>query len=410
MNTHISLGLDKRKPRKDGSFSIVMIISHFRKTTTLSLGHSIHEKDWNDKKQQAKKSFKKVESVTRFNNLLQSKKAHAMDVISTLDKDDKLRYISLQEIKDRIKGINSGQKFIAFGKKLVEDMKAANQFGNARNYSMILNMLRNRIRGNDLSFEELNLDFLNKWEIEHLGKGNSLNSLSVYFRTIRAIYNKGIKAGLVDQKAYPFKHYKIKSSPTEKRAISVENLQKIVYLQLESDHELFHVRNYFVASYMLFGMNFIDMAFLRVSDLSNVSDQSNGRIKYRRRKTSKLYDIKVNDQLKQILDFYLTDKQSDDFIFPIIKRDTLSDQYKDIEWARSRFNKGLKLLAKECKIQDKLTSYVARHSFATQAMFAEIPLQAISAMLGHTRLSTTQVYLASLPSEVLDEYHDRLKL
>lgn len=146
------------------------------------------------------------------------------------------------------------------------------------------------------------------------------------------------------------------------------------------------------------------MAFMKFSNIIN------GRIKYRRKKTAKLYDIKITEQLSELLGFYMKDKESDDFIFPIIKRTKISDQYKDIEWARKRFNRGLKKLAELCKIEEKLTSYVARHSFATQAMLNDVPLQVISAMLGHAKLSTTQIYLASLPSEVMDEYQEKLKL
>ena len=73
-----------------------------------------------------------------------------------------------------------------------------------------------------------------------------------------------------------------------------------------------------------------------------------------------------------------------------------------------RYNKGLKEIANKCNIEQRLTSYVSRHSFATQAMLQDVPLQAISAMLGHNRLSTTQIYLKSLPSEILDGYNKKL--
>lgn len=406
MNTHISINLDKRKARKDGSYSVVMILSHFRKTTSISLGFSIHEKYWDSKKQQAKKTYKGTTSVTRFNNHIIHQKAQAMDVIASLDKDGTLEYMSLKEVKERIKGIDSKSisSFFAYGQKLIDEMRASQKYGNARTYDLVLKVLKSHVKGKDLSFKQINHAFLKKWEISHLGRGNTVNSLSVYMRTVRAIYNKAINVGLVEKQAYPFAKYKIKSAPTEKRAISVESLKKIVHLKLEPEHELFHVRNLFVASYLLYGMNYIDMAFLSKSNIIE------GRIRYRRKKTAKLYDIKITEQLQEILNYYIEDITSDGFVFPIIKRSNLGDQYKDVEWSRKRFNRDLKKLAELCGIEEKLTSYVARHSFATQAMLNDIPLQAISAMMGHTRLSTTQVYLASLPNNILDDYQDRLKL
>ncbi|MEZ4848172.1 MAG: site-specific integrase [Bacteroidia bacterium] len=148
----------------------------------------------------------------------------------------------------------------------------------------------------------------------------------------------------------------------------------------------------------------MDLAFLK---LDNIKD---GRIQYRRRKTAKLYDIRISEQLKNILSFYTKGKEDEDFIFPIIKRQELENQYKDAKWARKRYNLGLQELAEKVGITEKLTSYVARHSFATQALLNEIPIKAISEMLGHSSLSTTEVYLKSLPSNVLDEYSDRLGL
>jgi site-specific recombinase XerD len=207
---------------------------------------------------------------------------------------------------------------------------------------------------------------------------------------------------LTPKETYPFVNYKIKTTPTEKRALDINSIKSIMLLQLDESDNLFHFRNYFLASYMLYGVSFIDMAFLK---LENIIDN---RIKFFRSKTSKTYDIKITTQLKEILDFYTKDKEKSNFIFPIIKRDTYELQYKDVLWARKVYNKGLKQIATKCNIEQRVTSYVSRHSFATQAMLQDVPLLAISAMLGHNRLTTTQIYLKSLPSEVLDDYNKKL--
>ncbi len=93
---------------------------------------------------------------------------------------------------------------------------------------------------------------------------------------------------------------------------------------------------------------------------------------------------------------------------PIVKRDKLELQHKDIDWERHRYNKGLKRIGSLCGIEDNLTSYVLRHSFATQAMLQNVPLMAISAMLGHSKLNTTQIYLKSLPNDILDTYNEQI--
>ena len=133
-----------------------------------------------------------------------------------------------------------------------------------------------------------------------------------------------------------------------------------------------------------------------------------GRIQYRRRKTGKFFDIKITDNLKPILDHYLDGKNDNEFLLPIIKREKLVDQYKDIQWAQKRYNKRLKTIAGKAGIQEKLTSYVSRHSFASIANNMAIPVTAISEMLGHQRLTTTQVYLAGLQKDSIDQYNERI--
>ncbi len=214
------------------------------------------------------------------------------------------------------------------------------------------------------------------------------------------VYNKAIKAGIADRRWYPFEDYKIKTEPKRKRALEWNYLQNILELELSDERSCFHTRNYFRISYMSYGMNFTDMAYLKKENIKA------GRIKYQRRKTSKLYDIKLTDGLKELFDYYLKQPHDSEFIFPILKRKTAIQQFKDIKWARKRYNMRLKELAELCNIPEDLTSYVSRHSFATQAMLKKVPLEAISSMLGHSSLKTTQVYLKSLPSNVLDDYNE----
>ena len=105
---------------------------------------------------------------------------------------------------------------------------------------------------------------------------------------------------------------------------------------------------------------------------------------------------------------YLKGKKAEDYIFPVIKRENPAKQEREINWERQRYNRGLKTIQELCGIEQKLTTYVSRHSFATQAMLHNIPLEAISAMLGHSKLNTTQIYLKSLPTTILDDYNEKL--
>jgi integrase/recombinase XerD len=402
MNTNIKISLDTRRQKKDSSYPIILRLTHFRKTTSISLGHSVQKEFWDDKNEKIKRAFKGTNSVSKLNNQFLKEKARAVDIIDALNEKEELDHLSIVQLKSKIVKITSYESFFVYGKMLVDEMKAADRFGNANTYYAVIKVLEKFTNGNDLKFNEINYDFLNKFERWHYSRGNSVNSLSTYMRTIKAIINVAIRSDVLSKDAYPFTNYKIRTAPTEKRALDITSLKSIMLLDLEESDNLFHYRNYFLASYMLYGISYMDLAFLTTE---NIIDN---RIKFQRKKTAKPYDIGITEHLGKILSFYLKDKSSSDFIFPIIKRDTFELQYKDVLWARKRYNKGLKQIAIKCKINQRLSSYVSRHSFATQAMLQDVPLQAISAMLGHNRLSTTQIYLKTLPNEILDNYNRNL--
>ena len=116
----------------------------------------------------------------------------------------------------------------------------------------------------------------------------------------------------------------------------------------------------------------------------------------------------MRERRATIINFYIKGKSKNDYIFPIIKYDEPEQQYRGIENERKRYNKKLKKIAELCNIDENLTSYVSRHSFATHAKNLGIPITAISEMLGHESIKTTQIYLDSLQSDILDNYHKNI--
>lgn len=405
MQTTVSLGLDKRRIRKDHSFTVILRIGHFQRTTSISTGKSIPLHFWDDSRKKVKSTYKGVQSVNLLNQILHEELGKAQDVINKLEIKGELRYLSIKQVKDRIVQKKTYTSFLSYGSKLQKDLMDSNRIGTARSYKILISRLKSFNGYRDLKFNEINYEFLKRFEKAHLAReGNSINGLAAYLRTLRAIFNKAIKEKIIEKEAYPFVDYTIQTKPTAKRAISSESIKKILNVNLVEGSWPFHYRNYFLISYLLFGMSFIDLAYLKKKNIVN------GRLQFQRKKTSKVHDILMTDQLKEFFAFYLNGKEKDDFIFPILTTIKPEIQYKQITEARSRYNRGLKKLAQDCAIEEHLTSYVSRHSFATHAVFKEIPLHAISAMLGHSKLTTTQIYLKSLPSDILDQYQKQLVL
>jgi site-specific recombinase XerD len=404
MKTNITLSIDSRRKRKDGMCPIIFRLSHHRKTIAISTGFAVPPEYWNEKNREVKRTYNGVSSVARLNNLLIKKKTELRDGINELEEIGRLGGLSITELKNTLTKPTNTISFFDFTNRLISEMEEANRFGNAKAYRCALGSLKNFNKKESLRFEEMTYTYLKRFETAHLKKGNSINGLSMYMRTLRAIYNKAIHQGVVSADSYPFRKYKIKSQPTAKRAISIEKIRRILNLELEPGTPLFNTRNYFLCSYLMNGISFIDMAFLK---LDNIID---GRIQYRRQKTARYYDIKLTPQLSSIMDCYLIGKDKTDYIFPIVKRKEMQDQFKDVQWERKRYNKRLKEIAKLCEIEEHLTSYVSRHSMATNLILNDVPINALSKMLGHSDISTTEIYIKNLPTHIMDEYQERLEI
>ncbi|MCK0148239.1 site-specific integrase [Arenibacter sp. F26102] len=404
MKTNITLSMDTRRKRKDGMCPIIFRLSHHRKTIAISTGFAVPPEYWNENNREVKRTYNGVSSVARLNNLLIKKKTELRDGINELEEIGQLGGLSITELKNTLTKPTNTISFFDFTNRLISEMEEANRFGNAKAYRCALGSLKNFNKKESLRFEEMTYTYLKRFETAHLKKGNSINGLSMYMRTFRAIYNKAIHQGVVSVDSYPFRKYKIKSQPTAKRAISIEKIRRILNLELEPGTPLFNTRNYFLCSYLMNGISFIDMAFLK---LDNIID---GRIQYRRQKTARYYDIKLTPQLSSIMDCYLIGKDKTDYIFPIVKRKEMQDQFKDVQWERKRYNKRLKEIAKLCEIEEHLTSYVSRHSMATNLILNDVPINALSKMLGHSDISTTEIYIKNLPTHIMDEYQEKLEI
>ena len=402
MKTNVLLALDTRRAKKDGTYPILARIVHHRIATQITTGIYVNDKDWDNNKRLIKSSHKGTESVVRLNNYLGKMKAEIIDTLTKLDEKKLLQSLSTNELKSILERNSNNNSFFEYANTLIDEMKVANRIGNARYYRIVVGVLRKFVKDKPLSFQEINYEFLMKFTNHNLSIGNSYNGVAAYMRCIRAIFNKAIKAKIIDKELYPFTEYSIVMKKTRKRSIGFDAIQKIIDLKVNNGDSLFHCKNYFLLSFYMRGMPFADLAKLKKG---NIVD---GRIMYQRRKTDKPYNVKITSEIQDILNMYVDKKGKNDFILPIIKRQTAEEQYKDVEWARKQYNKTLKEIAELCGIEENLTSYVSRHSFATRAKNLGVPIATISDMLGHADTKTTEIYLDSLQSDLMDEAHEKI--
>ena len=388
--TSIKPLLYKHKKLKDGSHPIALQFIKGRKRKLLSLGQSATEDQWNDEKGLP---LKKHPYQAKLVNFIKGKVAEANRIV--LDFESKEKPYSLDDVINKIKGKASSEYLFVYMDQIIDRLAKQEKEGNVIVYQCTKRSLQSFHEG-DILLSEIDTQFLNRYKDFLVGKGLKANSVSVYLRTLRSVLNKAIKEGVMNEEAYPFKKFTIKSEATAKRAISKEDINKLRDLDLEEYSTLDLTRDFFMFSFYNRGMSFVDLAFLKKD---NIQDD---RIVYTRRKTGQKFTIKITEQSKDIITKYVSKER--DYIFPIIKRP--ESEYLDYKNAARLMNKKLKKLAILAGIDAELTTYVSRHSWATIAKRSGVPTAVISEGLGHETEETTQIYLDSFENKTLDDANE----
>jgi site-specific recombinase XerD len=388
--------LYKSKVLKDGRHPIVIQVIHNRKVKKVSTNHNAFESEWDFEKNRPRKNHPNYKRLANYLNKIETEANDELIRHEEKDKDFDLdKFIAI------IKNEDFEISFYEYVQNHINELLKAQKIGNAENYKTMLNVIKSFTNYNDFSIKQIDYKWLKNLETSHYNKGNSTNGLSVYLRALRAILNKAINEGILERDKYPFNQYKIKQQKTKKRAISRDNIVKIRTLEIVENTNIWHSKNYFLFSFYTRGMNWTDMVLLKKE---NISD---GRITYKRAKTGKIFSIKLNEQIQEILNIYLNENVESEYVFPIINRsESAIVIQKDIRNGRKIFNKNLKKIAEMCQIETVLTSYVSRHSWATIAKKMGYSVEIIGEGLGHEDTKTTQIYLDDFDDDVLDNAND----
>lgn len=244
----------------------------------------------------------------------------------------------------------------------------------------------------DIMLDSLNSEIMESYEAWHQQRGVAPNTISFYTRILRAVYNRAVEDGIIEN-SNPFRHVYTGIEKTVKRALPLAIIKKIKSLDLSPIPPLDYARDMFMMSFYLRGMSFIDMAYLKKSDLRN------GYVTYRRRKTRQQLTIKWTSDMQHVLDKYPENRS--DYLLPIIRISGINERcaYRNIGY---NINRNLKQISEMLGLNFRLTMYVARHSWASAAKAKGIPLSVISEGMGHDSEITTQIYLASLGTSIVD--------
>lgn len=395
--------LFKSKALADGYHPVMLRITYRRKRKYYSIeGLKARLSDWSegDSRKAISGRFKGKEAPEK-NGRLQKWEAKARDIVMKMDAQE--IEFTFDRFERDFKN-NSNTSVFEFIKGIIVELKEANRLGSANSYKDTLYRIQEYRNKKDFTFYDIDFTFLKKFEKYYLNKGTSGTTIGIYLRTLRAIYNRAIKEGKVNEVLYPFKDFKIKNSPPkQKRALSKEEIVALINYTAPLDSIKWHSLNYFKFSYLCRGMNLMDIVKLRWE--KNINSD---RIEYGRSKTGDVFSLKINSEIEKLLSYY---QENRPYIFPVLEPGltALTARYRQRKLLKL-INKDLKEVASDLKIPraKEISFYWARHTYATVLKRAGVATSLISEALGHSTEKVTQAYLDSFGKEQLDQMDEHL--
>jgi site-specific recombinase XerD len=312
---------------------------------------------------------------------------------------------TVDELMNRYRAAMTGNSLCAFTEKLASEMEYGGNSRTAQAYRTAAARLKAFNNDKDINPEHLSASLIGEFQQFLKGQGCSMNTISFYMRTLRAIYHKAIAEGHIHRSAEnPFAGVYTGVSTTRKMALTSTDLATLsAYDPTVSgkrageelpDH-LGQALAMFLFCYHARGMCFVDMANLQKSDMRGDT------IRYRRHKTGQPIVLKVLPAMRRIIDWFGPHTAGTRYLFPVIT-DAGKNHRLQYESGLRLQNQRLKKVASICGVDKRFSTHCARHSWATVAKNAGLPLTVISEGLGHTNQRTTEIYLASLERSIID--------
>lgn len=370
-------------------------VIHNRIVRQINSGRKLYDHEWDDFSQDVllcsgiKRERKKY--------LLAIRKKLAEDInklqciISRLERNG--REYTVDRIVELFKSETGFGTLVPFAMQTIRELKRIDRWRTSETYTATLKSFMRFNNNRDVFLDEIDSDLIVKYEIEMKRMGLCPNTTSFYMRNLRAIYNRAVESGLTPQNN-PFRHVYTGVDKTVKRAVPLKIIRQLRDMELKANSKEGLARDLFMFSFYTRGMSFIDMAYLKKSDLQN------GMLTYRRQKTGRKLIVKWEQPMQEIIAKY--DTSATPYLLPII-RDTKSDYRRQYLNVSHSINTSLKKLGKRLSLAMPLTSYVARHAWASIAKSKNIPISIISEAMGHDSENTTRIYLASLDTSVVDK-------
>lgn len=299
---------------------------------------------------------------------------------------------TLNELLRQYQKIRFKSNFFDLVEARIQHMRGAGRLQTANNYACALNVLKMFCGQSVLATDDLTVSLMKDFQNFMIARHLSLNTISLYNRNLRAVYNYALDEEILKMDRHPFRKVFTGIERTRKRAIKNDVVRRLIHMDLNDNVKMRFSRDLFLFSIYTQGMAFVDLAHLRIDNLSGQ------KIFYRRHKTNQRIEIELVDCAREIIDRY---HESDSpYLFPILY-DREKQHYRKYSTALRMYNRKLHVLSQALQLDIPLSSYVARHTWASLAKWNGISSSVISEAMGHRNAETTRIYLASLDMDVI---------
>jgi len=393
-----SITLDKRRPKTDGTFPVKIYVwqGAAKKGKFYGTQLSLSDRDFHS-------AWETVKPRKEFQALRKKLAFIEADAQATIDELEHFTFEAYERKAATPKG-EAQNVFWHYAQRIIE-LRAAKQVSTADNYQLAAKSIREFADTDTLPFQKVTPKFLQGFEDHMVNKGRSLTTVSIYIRTLRTIYNDAITAKDAKAEDYPFgrKKYVVPASTNPKKALTGQQLQQLLSVKTATDEQA-KARDFFFFSYASNGMNIKDIALLKWSQME--ADRFTFiREKTKRTKKDSQTPITVflTDFQRDIISRYGNDPKRSDYVFPIIIADMNADQqHRAVKGFTRYMNQHLEKLCTTNGLQ-VVSTYWARHSFATVAVRKGASMEFMRESLGHSDMKTTLNYFAGFDDEAKKE-------
>lgn len=400
-NVLTSIILDTRRALKDGTFPVKLRLTFQRKRKYYPTSYKLTEPDFSRTQDvKARGDYKDMQLA------FQTIEHDAREVIK------KLPVFTFEAFEKKFSSNAARNEVYSTYQQRIAHLKAEGQVGNADCYNCACNSLKAFTQKDLLPFLSVDSDFLKQYEKWMLKNGRSATTISMYLRTLKALFNDVIATGDVNPELYPFgkRKYQVPASKNIKKALTLEDMEKIFLYEPKNEGEA-RSKDLFLFSYLCHGINITDMARMKYRQIQK------DRITFVRAKTErttrqnlKAIEVLITPEVQSIIDRWGNKPvHQNAYVFPILSDGLSFEKEKaNIKQATKTINKYIKRIAAAVKIDRDVTTYFARHTFSTVLKRSGAPIEFISEALGHSNFKTTESYLDSFEDDFKHQYAAQL--